>query len=241
MKNLSLIIGLVLGLIPPSTVRAQPADSAIPGFPRTRLQNAVATSLTSTQVFFFDGGSFYDFVKELRSIYGTNALDLLEFPNEPLRFRVPKIRFAHTELDVRQPLSIYNSISEAGEWYLGKWIYLPANPFPNADPRLRTLVFLPPKMAAPGSTSAIAVKAFSISGISTTDRKNLQEVVEREAARLRDRIEVGGYGRQDPSEATGSMAVHESSGLLVATGGKTYVELVASVVEAFEKRQNIRH
>ena len=198
------------------------------------------SSQVSTQVFVFDGGSFYDFVGALRKTYGTNALALFESPRESQSFSVPRMRVPGPTGEFRSVLYLYNKTSEAGDWYLGKWVYLPINQYEyqNSDNSLRTLSFLPPKLATPGGGSGIAVKAFSIGNLSPDEQKSLREIVEKESSRLREYIEIGRYGRQDPSEATGRISLHEGSGLLVATGGKTYVELVASVVEAFEKRRH---
>jgi hypothetical protein len=195
------------------------------------------------QVFGFNGGSFYEFVKDLTKAYGTNALELFQYPEERLTFNIPKMRVPGEVGDLRSVLFVYNKTSEAGDWYLGKWVYLPESKYGYAagvDTSLRTLSFLPPKLVTPGGGSGIAVKAFSIGNLSTAEQKGLEEIVNQESRRLQEYIAEGRYGRQDPAEATGRISLHESTGLLVATGGKTYVELVASVVQALEKRQNMK-
>ena len=233
MKSVTLFTALAL--VAAVRLPAQDPSAAPPTQPK---QNP-ASSQVSTQVFVFKGGSFYDFVGTLQKTYGTNALELFEFPRESQSFSIPRMRVPGPTGEFRNVLYLYNKTSEAGDWHLGKWVYLPINQYEygNSDNSLRTLSFLPPKLASPGGGSGIAVKAFSIGSLSPDEQKSLRQIVEDESNRLRQYIELGLYGRQGPSEATGRISLHEGSGLLVATGGKTYVELVASVVEAFEKRR----
>jgi hypothetical protein len=247
MKHLILSTALALAAVQlpaqalPAAPTAQPAPRP-PQNPPTMPTSSVPSQVV-TQVFVFNGGSFSDFVSALGKAYGTNALELFQFPGERLSFNIPRMRVPGDAGDLRSVLFVYNKTSEAGDWSLGKWVYLPESKYGYAqgvDTSLRTLSFLPPKLASPGGGSGIAVKAFSIGNLSAAEQKNLQQIVREESRRLEELIAAGLYGRQDPREATGSISLHESTGLLVATGGKTYVELVASLVEALEKRQNIR-
>ena len=213
-------------VIPTQPSGAQPTPASAPD-----------SSQVSTQEFRFNGGSFSRFVELLRETYGTNALELLDIPDAALSIHVPKMRYPARYTNILSALSLYNSTSEAGDWYLGKWIYFPKNAYPGEDIRLRTLIFLPPKLANPANTSGITVRAFDIASISLENRAHLRKVVEIESDRLRKELEAGRFVRQDPADASGRISFHESSGLLVATGGKTYVELVTSLVEAFEKQR----
>src|ERR1051325_10195158 len=216
-------------VLPPRPSRPPPTPAAVPD-----------SSQVSTQEFRFNGGSFADFVDKLRATYGSNALELLDLdiPEGTLPARIPKMRFPMRDTDIRSAFFIYNSTSEAGDWYLGKWIYSPKLVLPNDDNRLRTLFFFPPTLANPtnpANTGGIAVRAFDIGKLTPENRARLRDVLEIEGDRLREDVRRGRFPRQDPADASGRISFHEGAGLLVASGGKTYVELVASLVDVFDQ------
>ena len=179
------------------------------------------TNSTGPMVFVFSGGSFSQFVDALTKHFGTNFTQMLDWPaNEP-RMRIPKMRVGPTSwIGV---LKTYNTISQEGDGFLGKWVYSP--PFSNDPASLpQTLVFIPPKTATP--ESLVQVRAFPIRGMPTATINKLREAIENQAGLIRRHLDDG-------SAIRGEVNVHEGTGLLVAVGGKTYVELVGTLVDAF--------
>jgi hypothetical protein len=116
-------------------------------------------------------------------------------------------------------LCTYNRISDQGNGFLGKWIFSP-----------ETIVFLGPKRAGGDETAGIQVRAFSIRGLSLDSIKAFEDLIRQESSQLRREI---AQRAGDVSSAEGNVRVHRGTGLLIASGGKTYVELVATVMDAF--------
>src|SRR4051794_7732522 len=179
------------------------------------------TNSAGPVVFVFSGGSFTKFVDALTKHFGTNFTQMLDWPRNEPRARIPKMRVGPTSwIGV---LKTYNTISEGGDGFLGKWVYSP--PF-SSDPASlpQTLVFIPPKPAT--SEGEVVVRAFPIRGMPTDTIGKLRGAIEEQAALIRRHL-------RDDSAIRGEVNVHEGTGLLVAVGGKTYVELVGTLVDAF--------
>ena len=179
------------------------------------------TNLLGPKAFVFSGGSFNQFVTALTEHYGTNLTQMLDWPDDP-PMRIPKMRVGPTHwIGV---LKTYNTISAEGDGFLGKWIFNP--PFWNGypAPMPETLVFVPPKPAV--ADGEVQVRAFPIRGMPKATMDKLREAIEQQAAQIRRRF-------RDDSAIRGEVNVHEGTGLLVAAGGKTYVDLVGTLVEAF--------
>ncbi len=186
---------------------------------------------TEPDGFQFEGGTIRDFLTKLRERYGTNVTDLIDVSGEAANnLRVPKMRIPKAQ-DIRQVLFVYNQVSSQGDGFLGKWCYPQGIPVSQSGELPTMLIFMPPKPAA--DTGGVKVRAFSIRGITDDEVEELHKTIEVESERLRAEVERGTYGAQDPSVAVGRLSVHKGTWLLVATGGKTYVELAAAVIDAF--------
>lgn len=207
-----------------------------------------ATNMTngpSKEEFRFDGGSFRDFTRKLGQQYGTNLLDILEVRGEEAyRLQIPKIRHKFygewDYIDWTRVLNLYNQISEEGNGFLGRWIFTEKR-----QPRFvsdgtvtralppETLIFMPPRPAA-GGEGAIQMRAFPIRGMPADRLGQLKEIIEQESRRMQNEIASGQLpAGQDVSLAQGRLSLHQGSELLIAVGGKAYVELVKTVVDAF--------
>lgn len=207
-------------------------------------QAANTTNGPSKEEFRFDGGSFRDFIRKLEQQFGTNFVDILDVRGEEAdRLRIPKMKhrfsgqIAHT--DWTRVLTLYNQLSEEGNGSLGKWIFSPQTPRFVSDGTgtyalpPETLVFAPPRPAA-GVEGAIKVRAFPIRGMPKDRLGQLTEIIEQESRRMQDEIASGRLpAGQDISLAQGRLSLHQGSDLLIAVGGKAYVELVQTVVDAF--------
>ena len=181
------------------------------------------TNSVESKVFVFDGGTFHGFVDALTKHYGTNFTQMLDWPGNEPRIRIPKMRVGPTSwIGV---LKTYNTISEGGDGFLGKWIYSPSFSSGNPAGLPQTLVFIPPKPAV--TDGYLQVRAFPIRGMPKVTSDKLREAIQEQAALIQRR-----HGDDNPL-IRGDVSVHEGTGLLVAVGGKTYVELVATLVDAF--------
>ena len=181
------------------------------------------TNSVASKVFVFDGGTFHGFVDALTKHFGTNFTQMLDWPQNEPRMRIPKMRVGPTSwIGV---LKTYNTISEGGDGFLGKWIYSPSFSNENPAPLPQTLVFIPPKPAV--ADGGIQVRAFPIRGMPKVTRDKLLEAIQEQAALMQRNL-----GDDNPL-IRGDVSVHEGTGWLVAVGGKTYVELVGTLVDAF--------
>jgi hypothetical protein len=179
------------------------------------------TNSAGPKVFIFSGGSFTEFVDALAKYFGTNVTQMLDWPRNEPRIRIPRMRIDGNPRWMGV-LKTYNTISEGGDGFLGKWIYSPS--FSSEDPpRVQTLVFIPPKPTIPDGE--LQVHAFPIRGMPAATIEKLREAIQDQARLIQRRV--------DNDSARGEVNVHEGTGLLVAVGGKTYVELVGTLVDAF--------
>jgi len=189
--------------------------------------------------FQFGGGDFNQFMTKVRDEFGKEVYELIEIRGDPNRIRVPKMRIQYEDAqvrDVRQVLVAYNRFSEEGGGFLGKWVYSPTarmslsgSPMFRGEP-METIIFLGPKGGGADGTAGIQVRAFSIRNMSPEREKALTEIIEKESRQLQQEI---GQRSGDPSSAEGRVRVHGGTRLLVASGGKMYVELVGTLIDAF--------
>jgi hypothetical protein len=218
---------------------------AIMSFPmRGQGQAADTANAPSTNEFRFDGGFFRDFTRKLGQQFGTNFLDILDVRGEEAaRLPIPKMKHKYygqwDHIDWSRILKLYNQISEEGNGFLGKWIFTPTQPRFVGDGTVsralppETLIFMPPQPAG-GVEGAIKVRAFPIRGMPSERLKKLTEIIEQESRRMQQDIASGQLpAGQDIALAQGRLSLHEGSDLLIAVGGKAYVELVNTVVDAF--------
>jgi hypothetical protein len=204
--------------------------------------NAEAKTGVEAQLFHFGGGDLNQFLTKLRDQFGKEVYELIQIRGANAdRIHLPKMRIRISGVgDVREVLATYNRISSEGDGFLGKWIYSPAMSLSLGGGLLpskqapETIVFLGPKAGSADGTAGIQVRAFSVRGISTDRLKALEELIHEQSRRLQQEIaERSG----DLSSAEGRVSVHQGTGLLIASGGKTYVELVGTLMDAFRTLQ----
>jgi len=207
-------------------------------------QAADTANAPSTNEFRFDGGSFLDFTRKLGQQFGTNFLDIMDVRGEEAdRLRIPKMKIKFygdlDSTDWTKVLKLYNQISEEGNSFVGKWIFTPPGPRFVSEGKgtyalpPQTLIFVPPRPAA-GVEGAIQVRAFPIRGMPQERLKELIALVNQESRRMQEDIASGQLpAGQDTSLAQGRLSLHQESDLLIAVGGKAYVELVKTVVDAY--------
>lgn len=203
---------------------------------------AEAKTAVEAQLFHFGGGNLNQFITKLRDQFGKEVYELIQIRGANAdRIHLPKMQIRLSGIgDVREVLAIYNRISTEGDGFLGEWIYSPAmslsltGGFLPSKQALEAIVFLGPRAAGVDGTAGIQVRAFSVRGISEDRLKALRELIHDQSRRLQQDIaERSG----DVASAEGRVSVHEGTGLLVASGGKTYVELVGTLMDAFRTLQ----
>ena len=227
MKRYGLISVLLSGLMLSGSLPAadQAKDPAKPS------AGSATNAPAEPRLFQFGGGDFNQFRTKLRDEFGKDTHELIEIRGaDPNRIYVPKMRIRGVS-DIREVFMTYNRISQEGDGFLGKWIFSPSQLY-SAGIRTYpdTIIFLTPKGGGTEGSGGIQVRAFPIRFLSQDRLKALNEVIEKESRKLQREIaERSG----DPSSGEGRVTVHEGAYLLVASGGKMYVELVATLVEAF--------
>lgn len=203
---------------------------------------AEAKTAVEAQLFHFGGGNLNQFLTKLRDQFGKEVYELIQIRGANAdRIHLPKMRIRISGIgDIREVLATYNRISTEGDGFLGEWIYSPAmslslgGGFLPSKQALEAIVFLGPKAAGVDGTAGIQVRAFSVRGISTDRLKALRDLINEQSRRLQEDIaERSG----DVASAEGRVSVHEGTGLLIASGGKTYVELVGTLMDAFRTLQ----
>jgi hypothetical protein len=195
------------------------------------------------KLFVFGGGDFNQFMTSLRDEFGKEVYELIQIRGDPDRIHVPKMRIhgamGRGVTDVREVLNTYNRVSQEGNGFLGKWIFTPSQFFYN-DIRLHpdTIVFMGPTGSGADGTGGIQVRAFSIRGLSPDSIKAFEQLIRDESSQLRQEI---AQRSGDISSAEGNVRVHRGTGLLIASGGKTYVELVSTLMDAFVTKELLLH
>ena len=177
-------------------------------------------------VFEWKSGYLSSFLGQIKAAFGVDLNQRADIPEQMLRVRVPfmKIKTAR----VWDVLDLYNSISddhpESGKWkvkhapnnrVLGEFGVLISEP--NA-------VFLVPSKQT-DQEDAFSVRAFNVRDISEQDQTHLFELINMEGDRL----------RFNPLLLRGNVRIHKEAGICVATGNKTYVEMVGSMIDAFRE------
>ena len=84
---------------------------------------------------------------------------------------------------------------------------------------------------------SFSVRAFTVRDIKGQEQKQLFELINVERDRLRNLAAEGGI---NPGLINGDVHFHEDTGICVATGGKTYVEMVGSLIDAFREGRQMR-
>jgi hypothetical protein len=204
---------------------------------RGQLTDAGTAKLTPKHPskFTFPGGQLNQFVEEIKASFGVDLKAIGTVPERMLyEVHVPKMRMGGEgqKLDFRNILYLYNSVSEKGDPSLGRWVI--EGPI-DAEPQLIMLV---PSGAKGGET--FAVRAFALPASTEEEGKKiyeqLLEMVEVQRREIGDLIESGQGGGRRIADLQGKMKFHEKAGIVVATGGQTYVELALTIVEAMEQK-----
>ena len=178
--------------------------------------------------FRFGGGNLRDFLSAIRDTFGVDLQAMGTVPQSMLHsVQVPKMR---TEghggiLDFRHVLNLYNQISADGA-SLGQWIIKGDYKF---EPEAIVLVH------GARASASFLVKAFAIPNPKTKHDdffEKLHQIIGVQRATLMDKP----YPGLSTSDLEGRLEYHGQAGIIVATGGEVYVEMVTTVFEALKER-----
>jgi hypothetical protein len=234
MRNSLLLITLGTALIFDTfnPLRAQ----APPAATKPNLTNEPAASgvLAAPVVFEWKSGPLLVFVGQIKEVFGIDLNQRADIPGEMHYRRVPSMKIKTTE--VWQVLNLYNSISmdypELGRWAIKWW---PSRGSPDSDDTPSAILLIPSKPTNTEESSSI--RAFTVRDIPGPEQEQLFKLIDAETDRLQ-KIEAERGGKS--SLLRGDVHFHKETGICVATGGKTYVEMVGSLIDAFRGGRSLK-
>jgi hypothetical protein len=184
--------------------------------------------------FHFEGpGSLDQFLKSAEDSFGVNLNEAATIPATMRHsITVPKMRLnveaQNGLLTLRNVLYLYNSISEKGDPSLGRWIMEPASGEP------QTILLVP---TGPRPESSFAVRAFSFPSSNNQEADRIVSVLQQAITTQQDELQRGNryFGLAD-ADLRGVLSFHAEAGILVASGGKIYVEMATSIIQAYKEK-----
>lgn len=194
--------------------------------------------------FVFPGGTPFQFLSAVQDQYKVDWLSVADIPKEMKDVHIPRLRINQDSLgpilgragSESGPLgalvSLYNQLGEQKP-ELGRLIV-------KGDLTKPSVVMFVPDKAAADRQPKVKVKAFSIYGISDPERVKLQEDIDRareEAMKYASRLR----GSSGLPSLEGTVAIHNDTSLLVATGPESFVEMVESIVTACQAKERARN
>jgi hypothetical protein len=230
MRNSLMLVTLETALI---LATSNPLGAQAPPAATTRNQTNEAAAwgiLDSPVVFEWKSGELSSFLSQIKAVFGIDLKQRADIPEQMLRVRVPSMKI--TTYSVWDVLDLYNSISNDHP-ESGKWAVKRRDSTFDQNGRLVSepnAVFL----VAPNQTNAedaLSVQAFSLRDIPKTEQNQLFELIKMEGYRLKLETERG----IKASLLRGDVHFHQETDICVATGGKAYVEMVGSLIDAFRK------
>jgi hypothetical protein len=194
--------------------------------------------------FAFPGGTPNDFLNAVQEQFKVDWSSVADIPMEMEDAQIPRLRISRDSLEpilrrtgtesglLAALVSLYNQLGEQKP-ELGRLIVKGDLTKPSA------LMFVLDK-AATDTRLEVEVKAFSIWGISDAERAKLREDIKRaqeEALDYAFRMRLSSGVRS----LRGTVAIHNDTSLLVATGPESFVEMVESIVTACQARERDRN
>jgi len=193
--------------------------------------------------FTFPGGTPNQFLDAVQQQYKVDWVSVADIPQEMVDVRIPRLRITGESPDPFSPrarveieplaalVSLYNQLGEQKP-ELGHLLVKGALNRPSV------VMFVPDKAAA-DARPKITVKAFSIYGINDAEKVKLQQDIDRageQALRYAMALPNFSGGRN----LQGSVSIHDETSLLVATGPQPFVDMVESIVTAWQAKEQAR-
>jgi hypothetical protein len=173
------------------------------------------------------------FLEQIKTNFGFDLRASADIPEQMLHVRVPSMKI--TTSRVWDVLLLYNQISndypEIGSWIM---VRSPSDARFYANAPLNAIFLVPPKQT--DQEDALSVRAFTLRDIPDLEQNQLFKLINLEGDRLKLETEKG----IKASLLRGDVHFHKETGICVATGGKTYVEMVGSLIDAFREGRHLR-
>jgi hypothetical protein len=226
-------LGTMLAINSPSLLNAQPAGT------NQAVRSTEPGELAGPILFEWRAGygdySLDGFLEQIKTNFNFNLRASADIPAQMLRVSVPSMKLnTHRVWDV---LYLYNEISRDYPG-IGRWVMVRSGSDARAvqgNRPLNAIFLVPPKQTE--QEDALAVRAFTLRDITGPEQNQLFKLINMEGDRLKLETEKG----IKASLLRGDIHFHQETGICVATGGKTYVEMVGSLIDAFrEGRQGLR-
>ena len=194
--------------------------------------------------FVFPGGTPHEFLNAVQEQYKVDWSSVADIPKVMADVHIPRLRINQDSAgflamptglgndELSMLISLYNQLGEQKP-ELGRLVV-------KGDLNKPSVVMFVPDKAAADTQLSVKVKAFSIWGISDAERGKLLEDIERskkEALEYASRLR----GSSGLRSLEGTVAIHNDTSLLVATGPEPYVDVVESIVTAFLAQERERH
>jgi hypothetical protein len=180
---------------------------------------------TEPKLFTFGGGTLRDFISSFKKQLGMDLYDEASIDPKALSMQVPKMRIPLGGLSWDVVLNTYNILSHNTEQSLGRWVIVRAVGSGN-DPTPNAIIFTPPKSLV--EEPSVKVKAFSMEKLQEDQQIILRDLVNGQAEHLRQRSEI-------PGNYSGQIHYHSGTGLIIASGGPAFVEIAATIIEAYRE------
>lgn len=169
--------------------------------------------------FTFQGGSLAEWIDQLNKAYKVDLHHLGDIDSAATRqVRVPKMRL--NTMSYWDVLQSYNGLAMLGAEGLGKWVLI-------GPPQQPQLIGYQPSADRPDSK--VKVKAFYIN-LAPKKFEELYQIVQQTSDEARHRN--AGKG----SNQGGNLGLHSESGIVVAIGDESYLEIVSEIVNAFKDK-----
>ena len=194
--------------------------------------------------FAFPGGTPSQFLEAVQQQYRVDWLSVADIPKATEDVHIPSLRINQESLvamghgnDVGTEalgalVSLYNQLGEQKP-ELGRLIV-------KGDLTKPSVVMFVPDKALTDTQPKVKVKAFSIWGINDAERAKLQEDIER-AKQEAMNYASGLRSSAGVRSLEGTVAIHNQTSLLVATGSESFVDMVESIVTACQAKERGRN
>ena len=206
-------------------------------------------AVKSPAEFEFAGGSLADFIKTVKQSFGLDLEQVGTVPQEMLNsVRVPKMRLkgrTHKppglprtmtpNVHFAEVLELYNQASSDGDSSLGRWITRLTG---DGEPGLIMLV----QPSTRGGESEFSVRAFSFPQRSPEQAEKLRKVKDLIAEERVGLSQVLMERRQPgltQADIQGEVNNHSDAEIIVATGGKVFVEMASAIIQAVKDHKDV--
>ena len=224
-----LTLGTMLAIGSFSLLNAQPAGT-------NRAIQSTSPGVFAEPILFewragYGDSTINGFLDRIKTNFGFDLRASADIPPQMLRVSVPSMKI--TTRRVWDVLYLYNQISNdypgIGRWALVRHGVEPRNLQSDylSDSPPDAILLIPPKQT--DLEEALSVRAFTLRDIPGEEQRQLFDLIDVEGRNLKLETEKG----IKASLLRGDVHFHRETGICVATGGKTYVEMVGSLIDAF--------